>query len=157
MGRAYQHLSGEERTLIQLGLSQSCTLRAIACSLQRAPSLISRELERNAWTNPPTGPWKCACPSLAKTSAHGFRNSAPRGWREGHDTHRVRPKIARCGAMSHDCCAIDIRRSKSRAYCAECSRTFRCFRSVTRTSTLRFTPCGAVSWVPVSRRPASNL
>ena len=30
MGKKYEHLSIEERTMIQLGLEQGCTLRAIA-------------------------------------------------------------------------------------------------------------------------------
>lgn len=41
---AYKHLSCEERTMIQLSLEQGCKLRAIARSLHRAPSSISREL-----------------------------------------------------------------------------------------------------------------
>ena len=52
MGTNYKHLSCEERTMIQLSLEQGCTLRAIARSVQRAPSSISRELNRNGWSNP---------------------------------------------------------------------------------------------------------
>ncbi len=33
--------------MIQLSLEQGCTLRAIARSVQRAPSSVSRELKRN--------------------------------------------------------------------------------------------------------------
>ena len=65
MGTNCKHLSCEERTLIQLSLEQGCTLRVIARSLQRAPSLISRELKRNGWINPTTGPWKRGRPPLA--------------------------------------------------------------------------------------------
>ena len=65
MGTNYKHLSCEERTLIQLSLEQGCTLRVIARSLQRAPSSISRELKRNGWTNPTTGPRKRGRPPLA--------------------------------------------------------------------------------------------
>ena len=65
MGTNYKHLSCEERTLIQLSLEQGCTLRVIACSLQRALSSISRELKRNGWTNPTTGPQKRGRPPLA--------------------------------------------------------------------------------------------
>ena len=65
MGMNYKHLSCEERTLIQLSLEQGCTLRVIARSLQRAPSSISRELKRNCWTNPTTGPRKRGRPPLA--------------------------------------------------------------------------------------------
>ncbi|MEX3548493.1 MAG: helix-turn-helix domain-containing protein, partial [Burkholderia sp.] len=47
--KTYKHLSCKERTLIQLSLEQGCKLRAIARSLHRAPSSISRELRRNDW------------------------------------------------------------------------------------------------------------
>ena len=49
MGKNYQHLSVEERALIQCKLEQGCKLRALARSLQRAPSTISRELKRCGW------------------------------------------------------------------------------------------------------------
>src|SRR6202140_3064123 len=55
----YKHLSCEERTIIQLSLEQGCKLRAWARSLQRAPSSISGELQRNGWNQPvamPRGP-----------------------------------------------------------------------------------------------------
>ena len=54
MGRKYEHLSREERTMIQLGLEQSCT-----------PSSISRELNRNGWSNPATAPRKRGRPLVA--------------------------------------------------------------------------------------------
>ena len=47
MKRNYQHLSIEERALIRAKLDERCTLRAIALSVQRSPSTISRELRRN--------------------------------------------------------------------------------------------------------------
>jgi IS30 family transposase len=49
MGKNYEHLSVEERALIQSKLELGCKLRAIARSLQRAPSTISRELKRCGW------------------------------------------------------------------------------------------------------------
>jgi IS30 family transposase len=52
---SYKHLSCEERTMIQLSLEQGCKLRAIARSLHRAPSSISRELRRNGWRAPEPG------------------------------------------------------------------------------------------------------
>ena len=61
----YKHLSCEERTMIQLSLEQGYTLRAIARSVQRAPSSISRELKRNGWNNPATAPKKRGRPLLA--------------------------------------------------------------------------------------------
>jgi len=65
MGTNYKHLSMEERTMIQLGLEQGCTLRAIALSVQRLPSTISRELKRNGWTNPATEPRRRGRPRVA--------------------------------------------------------------------------------------------
>ena len=65
MGKNYSHMSCEERTMIQLSLEQGCTLRAIARSVQRAPSSISRELGRNGWSNPATAPKKRGRPLVA--------------------------------------------------------------------------------------------
>jgi IS30 family transposase len=65
MGTNYQQLSSEERTMIQLSLEQGCTLRAIARSVQRAPSTISRELRRNGWSDPATAARKCGRPLVA--------------------------------------------------------------------------------------------
>jgi IS30 family transposase len=53
MNTDYRHLNVDERVFIQLALERGCTLRAIARSVQRAPSTISRELARNAWIRPP--------------------------------------------------------------------------------------------------------
>ncbi|MBK8891242.1 MAG: IS30 family transposase [Dechloromonas sp.] len=65
MGTNYKHLSCEERTMIQLSLEQGCTLRAIARSVQRAPSSISRELNRNGWSNPAMAPKRRGRPRVA--------------------------------------------------------------------------------------------
>ncbi len=65
MGTNYTHLSCEERTMIQLSLEQGCTLRAIARSVQRAPSSITRELKRNGWNNPGAEPTKRGRPRVA--------------------------------------------------------------------------------------------
>jgi transposase, IS30 family len=56
MKTKYKHLNCEERTLIQLSLERGCTLRAIARSLDRNPSSVSRELSRNGWCNPKAVP-----------------------------------------------------------------------------------------------------
>jgi len=56
MGTTYEHLSCEERTMIQLSLERGSTLRAIARSVLRAPSSISRELKRNGWSDPAMAP-----------------------------------------------------------------------------------------------------
>ena len=65
MGTNYKYLSCEERPPIQFSLERGCTLRVLARSLQRVPSSISRELQRNGWTNPTTGPRKRGRPPLA--------------------------------------------------------------------------------------------
>ncbi|MBM4073955.1 MAG: IS30 family transposase [Planctomycetes bacterium] len=74
MGTNYEHLSIEERTMIQLGLEQRCTLRAIARSVQRSPSTITRELARNGWTPPAARPKQRGRPPVAggyrATAAH---------------------------------------------------------------------------------------
>jgi transposase, IS30 family len=50
MSKTYQHLSVEERVHIQFLLERRFTVRAIARTVNRAPSSISRELRRNGWT-----------------------------------------------------------------------------------------------------------
>jgi IS30 family transposase len=52
MVQNYQHLGLDERIHIQFLLERSFTVRAIARSLNRAPSTISRELGRNGWVKP---------------------------------------------------------------------------------------------------------
>ncbi len=54
MEKKYEHLSIEERALIQAKLETGCTLRAIAHGVQRSPSTISREIKRNGWRRPET-------------------------------------------------------------------------------------------------------
>jgi transposase, IS30 family len=49
MGKSYEHLNVEERALIQAKLEMGCKVRAIARTLQRSPSTISRELKRCGW------------------------------------------------------------------------------------------------------------
>ncbi|HUD43046.1 MAG TPA: helix-turn-helix domain-containing protein, partial [Dokdonella sp.] len=47
MARQYQHLSGEERAVIQIERRNGSSLRAIARGLDRDVSTVSRELARN--------------------------------------------------------------------------------------------------------------
>ena len=75
MGKKYEHLRIEERTMIQLGLEQGCTLRAIARSVQRSPSTVTRELARNGWTCPGARPIKRGRPPVAG----GYRAAAADG------------------------------------------------------------------------------
>lgn len=52
MKKSYQHLNCTERAIIQVGLAHGYSLRAIARSLDRPVSTISRELHRNRWEPP---------------------------------------------------------------------------------------------------------
>lgn len=56
MGKKYDHLSVEERALIQAKLECRCSVRAIARTLHRSPSTISRELKRCGWQGHGTSP-----------------------------------------------------------------------------------------------------
>jgi transposase, IS30 family len=49
MGKVYEHLSLEERCLIQTQLSMSFSPAAIAAGLKRARSTVTREMKRNGW------------------------------------------------------------------------------------------------------------
>lgn len=52
MGKNYNHLSLEERTMIQTQLELGIKPAAIAVGLNRSVSTISRELQRNGWVRP---------------------------------------------------------------------------------------------------------
>ena len=52
MPKSYSHLSDLERAQIQAHLELGCKVRAIARTLQRAPSTISRELAKCGWHGP---------------------------------------------------------------------------------------------------------
>jgi IS30 family transposase len=58
MGKIYEQLSIEERTMIQTQLEMGIKPAAIAAGLNRSASTLSRELRRNGWTRPkiPRGP-----------------------------------------------------------------------------------------------------
>jgi IS30 family transposase len=58
MGKIYEQLSIEERTMIQTQLELGIRPAAIAVGLNRSASTLSRELHRNGWTRPkrPRGP-----------------------------------------------------------------------------------------------------
>lgn len=58
MGKIYEQLSIEERTMIQTQLEMGIRPSAIAIGLNRSASTLSRELRRNGWTRPktPRGP-----------------------------------------------------------------------------------------------------
>jgi IS30 family transposase len=47
MGKSYKHLSFEERALLQTQLVMGWIPAAIAAGLQRARSIITREMARN--------------------------------------------------------------------------------------------------------------
>ena len=69
MSKSYSHLSDMERAQIQAHLELGCKVRAIARTLQRAPSTISRELKRCGWYGPaaPT-----AAPKLRTRGINGY-------------------------------------------------------------------------------------
>ena len=52
MGKIYQQLSIEERTMIQTQLAMGIKPAAIAVGLNRSASTLSRELHRNGWARP---------------------------------------------------------------------------------------------------------
>jgi IS30 family transposase len=64
MGKIYEQLSIEERTMIQTQLEMGIKPAEIAVGLNRSASTLSRELRRNGWTRPKTcrGPGR---PSVA--------------------------------------------------------------------------------------------
>lgn len=53
MGKKYKHITLSDRTLIQTQLQQSFSPAAIAESLGRHRSSITRELARNGWKSTP--------------------------------------------------------------------------------------------------------
>ncbi len=65
MKTKYKHLNCEERVLIQLSLEKGCTIRAIARSLDRSASSVSRELARNNWCSPQAQAFRPGRPALA--------------------------------------------------------------------------------------------
>jgi IS30 family transposase len=71
MGKIYKQLSIEERTLIQTQLEMGIKPAAIAASLNRSASTLSRELRRNGWVRPTA----CRGPGRAPV-AGGYRAQA---------------------------------------------------------------------------------
>jgi transposase, IS30 family len=55
--RSYRHLNAEEREMLRLGLAHGHSLRAMARSLGRAPSTLSREVARNTLSGYPHRAW----------------------------------------------------------------------------------------------------
>lgn len=96
MGKNYEHLSIEEKTMIQLGLEQDCALRAIARRMQRSPSTITRELARNDWTCPAARPRKRGRPPVGC----GYRaTAAHERARRRAATPRYPPRLAMEGPL----------------------------------------------------------
>ncbi len=52
MGKNYDQLSIEERAMIQTQLDMGVKPAAIAKSINRSASTLSRELRRNGWSRP---------------------------------------------------------------------------------------------------------
>src|SRR4030067_131393 len=72
MGKTYQQLSIEERTMIQTQLEMGIRPAAIAVGLNRSASTLSRELRRNGWTRRKAHPDPGRPPV-----AGGYRAGAP--------------------------------------------------------------------------------
>jgi len=64
MGKNYDQLSIEERAMIQTQLEMGVKPAAIAKSITRSASTVSRELRRNGWSRPttPRGPGRWVRP-----------------------------------------------------------------------------------------------
>ena len=71
--KSYRHLTAEERETVRLGLAHGHSLRAIARSLGRAPSTLSRELARNTVCGHPYRAWTAQQHATAR--AHHPRRS----------------------------------------------------------------------------------
>lgn len=54
MGKNYNQLSIEERTMIQMQLEMGVKPAAITKSITRSASTVSREHRRNGWSHPKT-------------------------------------------------------------------------------------------------------
>lgn len=58
-GKAYSHLSEEERQVIQIEIGNGTSIRRIGLMPGRNASTVSREIKRNTWFRPtrtsPTG------------------------------------------------------------------------------------------------------
>ncbi len=81
MENTYKHLDCTERAVIQVGLEYGYSLRAIARSLNRSVSTVSRELHRNSWE-----------PSSFRTGRRGRRPVAG-GYRALRAEQRARDKV----------------------------------------------------------------
>ena len=64
MPKKYKHITLDDRTLIQTQLQQGFKPAAIAASLGRPRSCVSRELARNGW-KAPSANWPIARPAIA--------------------------------------------------------------------------------------------
>ena len=99
MEKPYRHLSVEERSLIQLSLEAGKSLAAIARSLDRATSTISRELARNGWRHPSRGARSRGRPTLAG----GYRSSTAQSRAAAGATRARNPKRLREGSALWPC------------------------------------------------------
>jgi IS30 family transposase len=81
MEKTYKHLDCTERAVIQVGLEYGYSLRAIARSLNRSVSTVSRELHRNSWE-----------PSSFRTGRRGRRPVAG-GYRALRAEQRARDMV----------------------------------------------------------------
>ena len=101
MGKNYDQLSIEERAMIQTQLEMGIKASAIARSINRSASTLSRELRRNGWSGPktPRGPGRPAV-------AGGYRFEAAH--KRAHSCtikprveRRLRPETALWDSVMH--------------------------------------------------------
>jgi len=91
MGKIYQQLSIEERTMIQTQLEMGIKPAAIAVGLNRSASTLSRELRRNGWarSRTPRGPGRP--PMAGGYRARAAQQRAQAGTATPRVARRLRP------------------------------------------------------------------
>jgi IS30 family transposase len=92
MGRAYEHLSLEERCSIAELRRAGRSIRQIAAALDREPSTVGRELKRNSSAGPRAGPYQ---PAYAQQQAAARRWSGSRLDRNDALRERVLADLAK--------------------------------------------------------------
>ena len=89
MEKQYKHITLEDRTLIQTQLQQGFNPAAIAASLGRPRSCITRELARNGWKAP------MAVRSVGRPAIAGG-HACLRAQQRAHKL-AVKSRVKRCG------------------------------------------------------------
>ena len=108
----FTHLTVQERAIIEVRLEDGFKLRAIARSLNRAPSTITRELARNGWQAPKPKD-ACAPRSAEKAYAASYccHRSQARAQRLAHLARRKRLLVPGNALWHHVLCGLRQRLS----------------------------------------------